>query len=58
MCFGEILMRFSPAADSQWLKSANLPVYLGGAELNAASALAKWELPVSCCSVLPDNYVS
>ena len=58
LCFGEILMRFSPTADGQWLKSANLPVYPGGAELNAASALAKWGLPVYCCSILPDNYIS
>ncbi len=58
LCFGELLLRFSPAADGQWLKSANLPVYLGGAELNVASALAGWELPVEYCSVLPDNYLS
>src|SRR5450631_239767 len=58
LCFGEILMRFSPAADGQWLKSANLPVYLGGAELNVAAALARWGLPVSYCTVLPDNYLS
>jgi 2-dehydro-3-deoxygluconokinase len=58
LCFGEILMRFSPAADGQWLNSANLPVYLGGAELNVASALAKWGLPVSFVTALPDNYLS
>jgi 2-dehydro-3-deoxygluconokinase len=58
LCFGELLMRFSPTADSQWVKSANLPVYLGGAELNVASALAKWGLPVSYVTTLPDNYLS
>lgn len=58
LCFGEILLRFSPAADGQWLKSADLPAYLGGAELNVAGALAKWGLPVACCSALPDNYIS
>jgi 2-dehydro-3-deoxygluconokinase len=58
LCFGEILIRFSPAVDGQWLKSANLPVYLGGAELNVAAALARWGLPVSYCTVLPDNYLS
>ena len=58
LCFGEILMRFSPAAEGQWLKSANLPVYLGGAELNVATALARWGLPVSYCTALPDNYLS
>jgi 2-dehydro-3-deoxygluconokinase len=58
LCFGELLLRFSPAADSQWLKSANVPVFLGGAELNVATALANWELPVNYCTVLPDNYLS
>lgn len=58
LCFGELLMRFSPAAEGQWLESANLPVYLGGAELNVATALARWGLPVSYCTALPDNYLS
>jgi 2-dehydro-3-deoxygluconokinase len=58
LCFGELLLRFSPAAEGQWLKSASLPVYLGGAELNVASALANWELPVDYCTILPDNYLS
>jgi 2-dehydro-3-deoxygluconokinase len=58
LCFGEILMRFSPATEGQWLKTASLPVFLGGAELNVVSALAKWGMPVSSCSVLPDNYIS
>src|SRR6516225_2802432 len=58
LCFGEILMRFSPTAEGQWLKSNSLPVFLGGAELNVVGALAKWGLPVSSCSVLPDNYIS
>jgi 2-dehydro-3-deoxygluconokinase len=58
LCFGELLLRFSPAADGQWLKSANLPVYLGGAELNVATALARWGLPVSFCTALPDHFLS
>jgi 2-dehydro-3-deoxygluconokinase len=58
LCFGELLLRFSPATDGQWLKSRSLPVYLGGAELNVASALAKWDLPVSYCTALPENYLS
>jgi 2-dehydro-3-deoxygluconokinase len=58
LCFGELLLRFSPTADGQWLKSANVPVYLGGAELNVATALANWELPVGYCTILPDNYLS
>jgi 2-dehydro-3-deoxygluconokinase len=56
LCFGEPLLRFSPAADAQWIKSRTLPVYLGGAELNVATALARWNLPVSYCTALPENY--
>ena len=58
LCFGELLLRFSPAPESQWLKSHQLPVYLGGAELNVATALARWNLPVSYCTALPENYLS
>jgi 2-dehydro-3-deoxygluconokinase len=58
LCFGELLLRFSPAMDGQWLKSNELPVYLGGAELNVATALARWNLPVSYCTALPENYLS
>jgi len=58
LCFGELLLRFSPPADGQWLNNANLPVYLGGAELNVASALANWGLPVSYCTALPDNFLT
>ena len=58
LCFGELLLRFSPAADGQWLKTHDLPVYLGGAELNVATALAKWNIPVSYCTALPENYLS
>jgi 2-dehydro-3-deoxygluconokinase len=58
LCFGELLLRFSPAGDGQWLKSHELSVYLGGAELNVASALARWNLPVSYCTAIPDNFLS
>ena len=58
LCFGELLLRLSPAPRGGWLKTHNLPVYLGGAELNVATALAKWEQPVSYCTALPDNYLS
>lgn len=58
LCFGELLLRLSPAPRGAWLKSHTLPVFLGGAELNVATALGKWQLPVSYCSALPDNYLS
>jgi 2-dehydro-3-deoxygluconokinase len=58
LCFGELLLRFSPALNGQWLKSHEFPVYLGGAELNVATALGGWELPVSYCTALPGNFLS
>ncbi len=58
LCFGELLLRFSPAGEGQWLRSHQLPVYLGGAELNVATALANWNMPVSYCTALPENYLS
>jgi len=58
LCFGELLLRFSPSAKGQWLKKQEMPVFLGGAELNVATALANWKLPVTYCTSLPDNYIS
>ena len=58
LCFGELLLRFSPSTEGRWLKSMAIPVYLGGAELNVATALALWKLPVSYCTALPENYLS
>jgi len=55
VCFGEILLRFSPSLNGEWLRQASIPVYPGGAELNAATALAKWGVPVRYSSVLPTN---
>jgi len=57
-CFGELLLRFSPSLQKQWIQEHNMPVFVGGAELNVAKALATWEIPVKYMSVLPDNYIS
>lgn len=57
-CFGELLLRLSPQLNGEWLQGASMPVYLGGAELNVATALANWNVPVKYCTVLPDNYLS
>ena len=57
-CFGEILLRMSPVLNRKWINEASMPVYVGGAELNVATALAKWNLPVRYCSAMPDNYFS
>jgi 2-dehydro-3-deoxygluconokinase len=58
ICFGEMLLRMSPALNRQWIQHAFMPVYIGGAELNVAAALAKWNLPVKYCSAIPDNYLT
>lgn len=58
LCFGEALLRLSPAANGEWLRQNTMPVYLGGAELNTATALAKWKIPVSYCTALPNNALS
>ena len=57
-CFGELLLRLSPELGGKWLTQSRMPVYIGGAELNTATALAKWNVPVAYCTVLPDNYLS
>lgn len=57
LCFGELLLRFSPDTEGNWLKNNTMPVHVGGAELNVATALAKWQLPVAYCTAFPDNYI-
>ena len=58
LCFGELLLRMSPALEGNWLREASMPVYVGGAELNVAVALARWDLPVKYFSAAPDNYLA
>jgi 2-dehydro-3-deoxygluconokinase len=58
LCFGEILLRMSPSANSDWLKKSSMPAYVGGSELNVAVALGKWNIPVAYCTAMPDNYFS
>ncbi len=57
-CFGELLLRFSPNLQKQWINEHNMPVFVGGAELNVAKALSNWGVPVKYCTALPDNYIS
>ncbi len=57
-CFGELLLRMSPSLNRQWIRENAMPVYVGGAELNVATALAKWKVPVKYCTALPDNYLA
>lgn len=58
LCFGEILLRYSPRSSGQWINDSTMPVYVGGAELNVAMALAGWGIPVRYFSAFPDNYLS
>jgi len=55
-CFGEFLFRMSPSSNS--FNNHSMPFFIGGAELNVANALAKWELPVKYVTSLPKNSVS
>lgn len=57
-CFGELLLRLSPQLKGEWIKQASMPVFIGGAELNVATALARWNVPVFYGTALPDNYFS
>lgn len=57
-CFGETLLRLSPALNGDWINTAVMPVYIGGAELNVARALVQWGVPVKYGSALPDHYLS
>jgi 2-dehydro-3-deoxygluconokinase len=58
LSFGDILLRLSPDNDGKWIDDHAMPVYIGGAELNVANALAKWKVPVAYCSAAPDNYLT
>lgn len=55
LCFGEILLRFAPDAPGQWLNENSLPVFVGGAELNVATALSLWQTPAAYMSAMPAN---
>lgn len=58
LCFGELLLRMSPMPQAQWIQDAQMPVFVGGAELNVATALASWQQPVRYCTALPNNSLS
>lgn len=58
LCFGELLLRLSPQLGGEWIRQNNLPVFIGGAELNVATALSRWNIPVSYATTLPDHYLT
>jgi 2-dehydro-3-deoxygluconokinase len=57
-CFGELLLRLSPQSNGNWITDTHMNVYVGGAELNVATALANWDTPVKYGTVLPNNFLS
>jgi len=57
-CFGEILLHYAPPSGTNFIESQNMPFYLGGAELNVASALANWGIPVKYATAMPANFLT
>jgi 2-dehydro-3-deoxygluconokinase len=55
LSFGELLLRICPDAEGNWIKENNLPFYIGGAELNVATALSLWGMPSAYMTALPKN---
>jgi len=51
-------LRICPDMDGHWLKENKLPFYVGGAELNVATALALWNVPSAYLSAMPQNSVT
>jgi len=58
LCFGELLLRLSPQLGGVWIQNQQMPVFVGGAELNVATALSNWQVPVDYMTALPANYLS
>jgi 2-dehydro-3-deoxygluconokinase len=58
LCFGELLLRFPFASNGSWTSNSPMQVFIGGAELNVATALAKWNLPVKYFTALPNNFIT
>ncbi len=55
VCFGEILMRLSPAAGTPFARASTLDMHFGGAEANVAAALAGLGTRARIVTALPDN---
>lgn len=58
LSFGEILLRICPDLNGEWLKENKLTFYVGGAELNVATALALWQVPSAYLSAMPQNAIT
>jgi 2-dehydro-3-deoxygluconokinase len=57
LSFGELLLRICPDIEQDWIEQHQLPFYVGGAELNVATALALWNVPSSYLSAIPQNAI-
>lgn len=57
LSFGELLLRICPDIEQDWIEQHQLPFYIGGAELNVATALALWGVPSSYLSAIPQNAI-
>lgn len=55
VCFGEMLLRLSPAKGIPLAQSGSLALDVGGAEANVAIALASLGKPSRMITMLPDN---
>lgn len=58
LCFGELLLRISPASNETAAETHPFLLYMGGAEANVATALAGWGVSVNYCTALPDNFMA
>jgi len=57
-CFGEILLHYAPPSGTNYIDSHQMPFYLGGAELNVATALANWDMPVKYATAMPAHFLT
>ena len=55
LAFGEVMLRLSPPGRELLMQSPRLDVWLGGAEANVATALARLGQDVGFATVVPDN---
>jgi 2-dehydro-3-deoxygluconokinase len=56
--FGELLFRIGLDNGKRWLNENKVPFFIGGAELNVATALALWDVPTQYLTALPANDMS
>lgn len=55
LSFGELILRINLDEEGAWLNNKLFPFFIGGAELNVASALALWDIPSVYVTAMPEN---